>query len=144
MSNYNDSIGGTTLRRKDDDSDATLLETRSDRGDRRLRAPDLLADLVLPRRAGRRPAHAAAGAVGLRLRAAARVRTRIDGPAFRDRDGRYHALPDRRRGAAEAAAARARRRAIDRPGRSGGEFRHRRDAGRSGVPGPGSGPAGYG
>ena len=50
-SKYNDSAGGMFLRRKDNDSDATFLETRSDRGDRRLRAPDFLADLVLSRRA---------------------------------------------------------------------------------------------
>src|SRR5262249_28307789 len=127
-SNYNDSVGGIILRGKEDDSDATFLETRSGRGDRRLRAPDLLAGLVPARRAGRRLLVAAALAGGVRLRPAARIRARIDGPTIRHRDGGYHALPDRRRGPIATAPARTRRRVVDCPGRSGGEFRHRRGA----------------
>ena len=38
------------------------------------------------------------GLSGLRLRLAPRVRARADGPAFRHRDGGYHAVPDRRSG----------------------------------------------
>src|SRR5262249_16246659 len=70
-SSYNNTVGGLILRGKDDDSDATFLETRSGRGDRRLRAPDILVGLVPARRAGRRPPVAAARALRVRLRPAA-------------------------------------------------------------------------
>src|SRR5262249_33142641 len=97
-----------------------------------------------PRRAERGFALATAGAVGLWLRAVARVRARLDGPSVRDRNGRYHALPDRGRGSSATAPTRPRRRAVNRPGRPGRQFRHRRSLVGPRFPGPKSGPMGSG
>src|SRR4051812_9986687 len=97
------------------------METGPGGGNRRVPASDLFAatgvrgaaaggDRGDPPRLGR-----------LRLRAAARAGTRVDGTSVRDRDRRYHALSDRGSGPVAANAPRPGRRAPDCAGRTGRE-----------------------
>jgi hypothetical protein len=126
---------GTFPSRKDDFSHATFLEPGSDLGNRPL--PASLGPPALPGPLELDADHARddrARDRAPRLGRTPRVGACLDGPTLRDRDGRYHALPLRRRGPPGTHAALGRPRTSDRPGRACREFRDRARTGEH--PGP--------